>query len=102
MEMRGRILKTLSLACMWSKVLSKDKVCKDIMLKFCQNLRTSPSLKLTQNLVLYFQISIIFVLIIIKIQLQEKKRSTVETRYNDPEGTMDFWSLNPNVVKSNF
>ena len=27
---------------------------------------------------------------------------TVGTRFNDPEGTRDFWSLNPNVVKSNF
>ena len=28
--------------------------------------------------------------------------TTVGTRFNDPEGTRDFWSLNPNVVKSNF
>ena len=27
---------------------------------------------------------------------------TVGTRFNEPEGTGDFWSLNLNVVKSNF
>ena len=27
---------------------------------------------------------------------------TVEIRYNGPEGTGEFWLLNPNVVKSNF
>ena len=31
-----------------------------------------------------------------------KKSNTVGTRFNDPEGTEDFWSLNRNVVKSNF
>ena len=30
------------------------------------------------------------------------KMHTVGTRFNDPEGTRDFWSLNRNVVKSNF
>ena len=24
------------------------------------------------------------------------------TQFNDPEGTEDFWALNPNVIKSNF
>ena len=31
-----------------------------------------------------------------------RKGYTVGTRFNDPEGTKDFWLLNPNVVKSNF
>ena len=36
------------------------------------------------------------------LQAPKCQTSTVETRFNDPEGTRDFWSLNPNVVKSNF
>ena len=28
-------------------------------------------------------------------------QNTVGTRFNDLEATGDFWSLNPNVVKSN-
>ena len=30
------------------------------------------------------------------------KKITVEIRYNGPEGTGEFWLLNPNVVKSNY
>ena len=33
---------------------------------------------------------------------QDEQSHTVGTRFNNPEGTGDFWSLNPNVVNENF
>ena len=35
-------------------------------------------------------------------RLKVLNKNTVGTRFNDLEGTGEFWSLNPNVVKSNF